>query len=84
MRPTAIDPARRFHLLAIALSWLAIGVVLLLTTLVPAHTALLGWAPMLWLLGAPLAMLLVLEPALPMRLLGRSRRRPRSAHHGWR
>jgi len=76
MRPTAIDPARRIHLLAVALLWLAIGTMLLLTTLVPAHTALLGWAPMLWLLGAPLAMLLVLEPGLPLRLLGRSRRRP--------
>ena len=44
MRPTIIDHRRHDRLLAIALLWLAIGAALLVTTLVPAHTALLGWA----------------------------------------
>jgi hypothetical protein len=86
MRTSGIDHGRRHaHLLAIALLWLCGGGALLLTTLVPAHTALLGWAPALWLLGAPLALLLVLEPALPLRLLARGARRharpPRPAWH---
>jgi hypothetical protein len=86
MRPSVIDRNRRHaRLLAIALLWLLGGGVLLLTTLVPAHTALLGWAPALWLLGAPLALLLALEPALPLRLLAHGARRhawsPRPAWH---
>ena len=68
MRPTVIDHRRHERLLGIALLWLAAGGTLLLTTLVPAHTALLGWAPLLWLLVAPLALLLVLEPGLPHQL----------------
>lgn len=69
MRPTAIDHRRHERLLGIALLWLAAGVALLATTLVPAHTALLGWAPLVWLLLAPLALLLILEPGLPRQLL---------------
>lgn len=65
MRRTTIDHDHHERLLAIALLWLATGSVLLLSTLVPAHTALLGWAPMLGLLVAPLAALLILEPGLP-------------------
>ncbi|BFI97546.1 MAG: hypothetical protein RSP_30560 [Rhodanobacter sp.] len=77
MRRTATDPARHERLLAIALSWLAIGGSLLLTTLVPAHTAWLGWGPLVWLLLAPLALLLILEPESPRRLLAARRRRRR-------
>ncbi|GAB3790473.1 hypothetical protein [Dyella agri] len=73
MRPTAIDQRRHERLLGIALLWLASGGALLVTTLVPAHTALLGWAPMLWLLVAPLALLLVLEPGLPRQLFAQRR-----------
>ncbi len=69
MRPTVIDHRRHERLLGIALLWLAAGVALLATTLVPAHTALLGWAPLVWLLLAPLALLLILEPGLPRQLL---------------
>ena len=77
MRTNAIDHRRHDRLLAIALLWLAGGGALLLSTLVPAHTALLGWAPLLWLLVAPLALLLILEPQLPRQLLAL-----RHAHRG--
>lgn len=77
MRITATDRRRHERLLAIALLWLAIGTALLVTTLVPAHTALLGWAPLLWLLAAPLALLLILEPDLPRQLLARRHARRR-------
>ena len=77
MRPTAIDHRRHDRLLGTALLWLVAGVALLATTLVPAHTALLGWAPLLWLLAAPLALLLILEPGLPRQLLARKRARRR-------
>ena len=69
MRRTAIDRRRHDRLLGIALLWIAIGGTLLLTTVLPAHTALLGWAPLVWLLLAPLALLLILEPGLPRQLL---------------
>ncbi|HKR77613.1 MAG TPA: hypothetical protein VJR95_13230 [Rhodanobacter sp.] len=78
MRPTVIDHRRHERLLGIALLWLAAGGALLVTTLVPAHTALLGWAPLLWLLLAPLALLLILEPGLPRQLL--ARRHARRGH----
>jgi hypothetical protein len=71
MRPTLFDHRRHERLLGIALLWLATGGALLATTLVPAHTTLLGWAPLLWLLVAPLALLLILEPGLPRLLLAR-------------
>ena len=79
MRTTPIDPRRHERLLVIALLWLAGGGALLATTLVPAHTALLGWAPLLWLLAAPLALLLILEPGLPRRLARRPARRTHGA-----
>ena len=69
MRTATVDRCHHEHLLAIALLWLAVGGALLLTTLVPAHTALLGWAPLLWLFAAPLTLLLILEPGLPRALL---------------
>ncbi|MEW9625096.1 hypothetical protein [Rhodanobacter geophilus] len=77
MRLTAIDHCRHDRLLGIALLWLAAGGALLATTLVPARTALLGWAPLLWLLVAPLALLLILEPGLPRQLLPRRHARRR-------
>lgn len=77
MRPTATDHRHHERLLAVAFAWLAAGGALLLTTLVPAHTALLGWAPLLWLLAAPLALLLILEPGLPRQLLALRRARRR-------
>jgi hypothetical protein len=75
MRSSITKHERRDPLLAIAVAWLLGGSVLLATTLVPAHTALLGWAPALWLLGAPLALLLTLQPALPLHLLAAWSRR---------
>jgi hypothetical protein len=68
MRPTTIDHRRHERLLGVALLWLAAGGALLLSTVVPAHTVLLGWAPLVWLLLAPLALLLILEPGLPRQL----------------
>lgn len=78
MRTATIDRRRHQRLLAIAVLWLAGGSALLLTTLVPAHTALLGWAPLVGLLLAPLAVLAILEPGLPRQLL--ARRLARRAH----
>ncbi|WP_267225665.1 hypothetical protein [Dyella silvae] len=69
------------RLLGAALLWLLGGAVSLLTTLVPAHTDALGWTPAFWLVGAPLVVLLALEPALPRQLFGlwvRPRRRSAS------
>ena len=81
MRPQTHHSARHSHLPAAALLWLLGGSALLLTTLVPLHTELLGWTPAFWLFGAPLAVLLVLEPTLPRQLLARCRPR-RHAGHG--
>ena len=63
------------RLLGAAVLWLLGGSVLLLTTLIPAHTELLGWTPAFWLLGAPLVTLLALEPTLPRQLLASCRPR---------
>lgn len=60
--------------------WLLGGSMLLLTTLVPLHTELLGWTPTFWLLGAPLVVLLVLEPALPRLMLALCRPGRRARH----
>jgi hypothetical protein len=81
MRQPNIDSPRRTRLLAASLAWLLVGSVLLLSTLVPAHTELLGWSPMFWLLLAPLAVTLTLEPGLPRQLLALRRVRRRNAHH---
>lgn len=55
----------RRHLL---LAWLVAGVLLLLGLPVAPHTAQLGWSGLYWLLGAPLALLVLLarepQPAL--------------------
>lgn len=84
MRTQISDAARHHRLAAGALLWLLAGAVLLLTTLVPARTDLLGWTPAFWLLGAPLALLLVLEPRLPRDLLALAlRRRPRARQAVW-
>lgn len=53
----------------VLLAWLATGSLLLLLTPLQAWTPLLGWGPALWLLVSPLAMLLALEPALPLKWL---------------
>ncbi len=81
MRKPLIDTDRRWRLLAASLLWLFGGSLLLLSTLVPAHTALLGWSPMFWLLWAPLAVTLTLEPKLPRQLLALRRSRCRNATH---
>lgn len=73
-------PSIHQRLLGAALLWLVGGGVLLLSTLVPAHTDLLGWTPAFWLTGAPLTVLMVLEPTLPRQLLALYRPRRRSAH----
>jgi len=84
MRKPAFDTTRHYRLVAGALLWLLAGVALLLTTLVPVRTDLLGWTPAFWLVGAPMALLLVLEPGLPRQLLSWLRpRRRRAAHAIW-
>jgi hypothetical protein len=86
MRHSLIPSPHHQRLLVAAIGWLATGSFLLLTTLVPAHNNLLGWTPTFWLLGAPLIVLLVLEPGLPRQLLMRRRSRRVQAIHGvvWR
>ena len=84
MRTQPTDVSRHHRLVAGALLWLLAGAALLLTTLVPVHTDLLGWTPAFWLVGAPLALLLVLEPRLPRDLLALAlRRRPRARQAVW-
>ena len=77
MHTPSLPSPRHQRLLGDAMLWLLGGGALLLTTLVPLHTELLGWTPAFWLLGAPLVVLLVLEPTLPRQLLAlrQSRRR---------
>ena len=79
MRPQVTDSDRRARLLAASLLWLLAGSVLLVTTLVPAHTPWLGWTPMFWLFWAPLAVTLTLEPRWPRQLLALCRPRRRHA-----
>lgn len=79
MRPQVIDSSRHARLLAASLVWLLVGNLLLASTLVPAHTEWLGWAPMFWLLGAPLMVALTLEPSLPRQLLALCRPRRRKS-----
>lgn len=84
MRPKPNQAALHERLLGAALLWLLTGAALLLTTLVPAHTELLGWTPAFWLVGAPLVVVLALEPSLPRQLLPLLRpRRQRSAQPIW-
>lgn len=56
-------------------AWLALGILTLLLTPLTAWTALMGWAPALWLVASPLLMLLMAEPRLPLKLLAASLRR---------
>jgi len=80
MRTPALSSPHQQRLLDAAVLWLFGGGALLLSTLVPAHTDLLGWTPAFWLVGAPLAVLLALEPALPRQLLVSCRPRRRGVH----
>ena len=84
MRPQLLPSPHHQGLLATAVSWFCAGGFLLLTTLVPAHTPLLGWTPVFWLLAAPLIVLLALEPQLPRQLWRRRLHRLHAVHtmHG--
>jgi hypothetical protein len=81
-RPMRQQPSLASHqrLLGAALSWMIAGIALLLTV-VPMHTRMLGWAPAFWLVGAPLIVLLVLEPSLPRQLLALRRQRHDASRH---
>lgn len=46
-----------FALASLAGLWLLLGSFLLALTPLPAHTDTLGWAPLFWLLPAPLCLL---------------------------
>jgi hypothetical protein len=82
MRTDLTPSAHHQRLFAAAMLWLLAGSFVLVTTLIPPHTELLGWTPVFWLLAAPLAVLLALEPR-PLRQLRVRRRRQRlSAIHG--
>lgn len=76
MRPLQLSTSD-YHqrLLGAAALWLLLGSALLLTTLVPAYTELLGWSSAFWLVGAPLVVLFTLEPSLPRQWLARRRSR---------
>lgn len=78
MQHPPIDPSRHPRLLTTALLWLFVGSLLLATTLIPAHTDLLGWTPFFWLFVAPLAVALTLEPRLPRHLLSLRKTRRRN------
>ncbi|OOG60580.1 hypothetical protein B0E47_02580 [Rhodanobacter sp. B05] len=84
MRAQLLPSPHHQRLLAVTVSRLCAGGFLLLTTLVPARTALLGWTPVFWLLAAPLIVLLTLEPGLPRQLLRRRLHRLHVVHtvHG--
>ncbi|MEO7066510.1 MAG: hypothetical protein ABI114_06350 [Rhodanobacter sp.] len=75
MHVTSSYAQSRQRLFAAASLWLFGGGALLLTTLVPPYTALLGWGPTFWLVAAPLSVLLALEPSLPRQLTMLMRRR---------
>lgn len=69
------DNASHQRLLGATVLWLLAGSFLLLTTLVPVYSQMLGWTSTFWLVGAPLTVLLTLKPSLPRQLL--ALRRPR-------
>lgn len=77
MRTPALSSPHHQRPLGATVLWLLGGGALLLSTLVPAHTDLLGWTPAFWLVGAPLVVLLALEPSLPRQLLALCRPRRR-------
>lgn len=74
MRPAQLASSP-YHqrLIGAAALWLLLGSALLLTTLVPAYTELLGWSSAFWLVGAPLVVLFTLKPSSPRRWLARRR-----------
>lgn len=78
MHPRLPPTLHHQRLLGTALMWLLVGSVSLLATLIPVRTDLLGWTPAFWLVGAPLAVLLVLDPSLPRQLLALCRPRRRA------
>lgn len=55
--PLSSTQAFAFWLVAGAGLWLTLGSLLLVLTPLPTHTEALGWAPLFWLLLAPLCML---------------------------
>jgi hypothetical protein len=55
--PDSHSQAFAFQLAAGAGLWLLLGSFLLALTPLPAHTEALGWAPLFWLLLAPLCVL---------------------------
>ncbi|HEX7113236.1 MAG TPA: hypothetical protein VF216_12390 [Mizugakiibacter sp.] len=61
--------ARRRARAAFALAWLGAGLLALLLTPLPLYDRLLGWSAAFWLVGAPLVVLAVLAPRLPLALL---------------
>ena len=58
MRTSKSASMQDARLLAAAAVWLLVGGFLLLSTVVPARTAMLGWTPAFWLVVAPLLALL--------------------------
>ena len=55
--PLSHTPNFALWLVPAAVLWLLVGSLLLALTPLPAHTDALGWAPLFWLLLAPLCML---------------------------
>ncbi len=80
MRNNPMPAKASARLLGATVLWLLAGGALLLTTALPLHTDLLGWTPAFWLLGAPLIMLLALQPGLPRQLLLLCRPHRRAMH----
>jgi len=67
--PVSRSQTFAFQLAAGAGMWLLLGAFVLALTPVPAHTEALGWAPLFWLLLAPLCVLVGLRVrrlALPL------------------
>lgn len=75
MRKSTPDSSHPSRVLAASLAWLVGGSALLFTTVVPAHTVMLGWTPAFWLLAAPLLVLLATlhgrRDRYPARMLSR-------------
>lgn len=59
----------------IALAWLVAGCMLLAFTPLHTRSATFGYTPAFWLVFAPMSILLVLRPSLPLRLLATAIRR---------
>jgi len=76
-RPTSAHSAARYrHTMLSSLGlWLAAGSLLLLTGLLPVHSALLGWSLPFWLVLAPVLLTLTVAPGLPGEWLRQRRSR---------